>query len=159
MFLSGVVGDTLGGVISDRILKRAGNLRAARCRVIAADLFAGFVFMIPVVLVHDLTVVALCLSLTFFFVELVVAPIWSVPMDIAPRYAGSASGIMNFGFDMAGIISPWVFGYTIDLTGSWTLPFLGSIALLLVGAGLALRLRPDQQFLDQPVSNPAVPGR
>lgn len=86
-----------------------------------------------------------------FFVELVIAPIWSVPMDIAPRYAGSASSIMNFGFGMAGIISPWVFGYTIDLTGSWTLPFLGSIALLLVGAGLALRLRPDQQLLDQAV--------
>jgi hypothetical protein len=26
-----------------------------------------------------------------------------------------------------------------DLTGTWTLPFLGSIALLLIGAGLALR--------------------
>src|SRR5438270_3008130 len=114
--------------------------------------------MIPVVLVHDLTVVALCLSLAFFFVELVVAPIWSVPMDVAPRYAGSASGIMNFGFGMAGIISPWVFGYTIDLTGSWTLPFLGSIALLLVGAGLALRLRPDQQFMNEPVANPAIPA-
>jgi hypothetical protein len=43
----------------------------------------------------------MCLSLAFFSVELVVAPIWSVPMDIAPRYAGSASGIMNFGFGMA----------------------------------------------------------
>jgi cyanate permease len=66
---------------------------------------------------------------------------------------------MNFGFGRAGIISPWVFGYTIDLTGSWTLPFLGSIAVLLVGAGLALRLRPDLQLLDQAVSNSAVPAR
>jgi sugar phosphate permease len=152
VFLSGVVGDTLGGVVSDRILKRTGNLRAARCRVIAGGLFGGFVFLIPVVLVHDLTVVALCLSLAFFCVELVVAPIWAVPMDIAPRFAGSASGIMNFGFGMAGIVSPWVFGYAIDLTGSWTLPLLGSIGLLLIGAGLALRLRPDQQLLEPNVA-------
>jgi sugar phosphate permease len=148
VFLSGVVGDTLGGVISDAILKRTGDLRAARCRVIAGGLFGGFIFMIPVVLAHNLAVVALCLSLAFFCVELVVAPIWSVPMDIAPRYAGSASGVMNFGFGLAGILSPFVFGYVIDRTGSWTLPFLGSIGLLLIGGLLALRLRPDQRLLE-----------
>jgi MFS family permease len=148
VFLSGVIGDTLGGVVSDRILKRTGSLRAARCRVIAGGLFGGFAFMIPVVLSHELAVVALCLSLAFFCVELVVAPIWSVPMDIAPRYAGSASGIMNFGFGVAGIVSPFVFGYVIDVTGSWTAPFLGSMGLLLIGGFLALRLRPDRQMLE-----------
>jgi sugar phosphate permease len=151
VFLSGVIGDTLGGVVSDRILKQTGNLRAARCRVIAGGLFGGFAFLMPVVISHDLAIVAPCLSLAFFCVELVVAPIWSVPMDIAPHYAGSASGIMNFGFGVAGIVSPFVFGYVIDTTGSWTLPFLGSIGLLLIGGVLALRLRPDQQ-LREPVS-------
>jgi cyanate permease len=139
-------------VVSDRILKRTGNLRTARCGVIAGGLFGGFVFLIPVVLAHNLAVVAPCLSLAFFCVELAVAPIWSVPMHIAPRYAASASGIMNFGFGLAGMISPFVFGYTIDLTGSWNLPFVGSIVLLLIGSGLALRLRPDRQLLDPAVS-------
>jgi hypothetical protein len=37
-------------------------------------------------------------------------------------------------------------GYLIDLTGSWTLPFAGSIALLLVSAGLAFRMHPDRPF-------------
>ena len=82
----------------------------------------------------------------FFSVELVVAPIWAVPMDIAPKYSGSASGMMNFGFGVAGIISPFVFGYLIDKTGSWTLPFAGSIGLLLLGAGLAFRMHPDRPF-------------
>ena len=67
-------------------------------------------------------------------------------MDIAPRYSGSASGMMNFGFGTAGIISPFVFGYLIDRTGSWTLPFAGSICLLLLGAGLAFRMHPDRPF-------------
>jgi MFS family permease len=44
-------------------------------------------------------------------------------MDIAPKYSGSASGMMNFGFGVAGIISPFALGYLIDHTGSWTLPF------------------------------------
>jgi MFS family permease len=152
VFLSGVVGDTLGGVLSDRILKRTGSLRAARCWVIAGGLFGGFAFMIPVMLLNDLTIVALCLSAAFFCTELVVAPIWAVPMDIAPRHAGSASGVMNFGFGLAGILSPLVFGYAIDLTGSWTVPFLGSIGLLLIGSIMALRLRPDRQLLE-PISS------
>jgi cyanate permease len=54
--------------------------------------------------------------------------------------------MMNFGFGLAGMISPWFFGKLIDLTGSWTYPFLGSIVLLLLGAAMARRLRPDQPF-------------
>ncbi len=156
VFLSGVIGDTLGGVVSDRILKRTGNLRGARCWVISGGLFGGFLFMIPVLFAHDLVLVAACLSLAFFCVELVVAPIWAVPMDIAPGFAASASGMMNFGFGVAGIISPWVFGFVIDVSGSWTLPFAASVVLLLIGSGLALRLRPDLPLL--PAANSGEPG-
>jgi MFS family permease len=146
VFLAGVIGDTLGGVVSDRILHRTGDRTAARRNVIVAGMLGGFVFLIPVMLVHDVNVAALSLAAAFFFVELVVAPIWAVPMDIAPNYSGSASGMMNFGFGVAGIISPLVFGFLIDRTGSWTLPFAGSIGLLLVGAGLAFRMHPDRPF-------------
>ena len=104
--------------------------------------------MLPIVFSHDLTVVAICLSLAFFFAELIVAPIWAIPMDITPEYSGSASGFMNFGFGMAGIISPVVFGYAIDLTGRWDVPFIGSLGVLLVGALLALRCKPGQRFVD-----------
>jgi nitrate/nitrite transporter NarK len=146
VFFAGVIGDTVGGVVSDRLLRRTKSLVTARRNVIVTAFLGAFVFLLPVVLIHDLAVAAVGLSLAFFFAELIVAPIWSVPMDIAPRYAGSASGMMNFGFGLAGIISPFAFGYVIDLTGSWAYPFIGSIALLLVGAVLAFRLHPDRPF-------------
>jgi MFS family permease len=146
VFFAGVIGDTLGGVVSDLILRRSGDRNAARRNVIVVGLLGGFLFLIPVMLVHDVNIAAVSLAAAFFFVELVVAPIWAVPMDIAPKYSGSASGMMNFGFGIAGIISPFVFGYLIDFTGSWTLPFAGSICLLLLGAGLAFLMRPDRPF-------------
>lgn len=146
VFAGGVVGDTVGGLWSDHILRRSGDVAAARRNVIVAGMLGGFAFLLPVIMVRDVTVAAASLSLAFFCIELVVGPIWSVPMDIAPRYAGSAGGMMNFGFGVAGIISPFVFGYLIDLTGSWTWPFAGSVVLLLLGAALAFRMHPDRPF-------------
>jgi MFS family permease len=146
VLFAGVVGDTVGGVISDRLLHKTGSLVVARRSVLMAGFLGAFVFLVPVVLIHDLTVAAVCLSLAFFFAELIVAPIWAVPMDIAPRYAGTASGMMNFGFGVAGLISPSSFGYLVDRTGSWVFPFIASIVLLLLGAVLASRLRPDKPF-------------
>jgi len=133
-------------VASDRILRRTGSLLAARRSVIVVGFLGAVVFLVPVVLIHDLTVAAVCLSLAFFFAELIVGPIWSVPMDIAPDYAGTASGMMNFGFALAGFVSPSSFGFLVDRTGSWVVPFIASIVLLLIGALLASRLRPDRPF-------------
>jgi MFS family permease len=143
---AGIVGDTAGGMISDWLLHRTRNLVAARRTVIIAGFLGAFVFMMPVILVHNLTIAAVSLSLAFLFAELIVGPIWAVPMDIAPRYAGTASGMMNFGFAFAGIVSPSTFGYLIDHTGSWVVPFAASVGLLIVGAILASRLRPDIPF-------------
>lgn len=147
VLFAGVVGDTLGGVISDRILRRSGDVAKARVTVIVAGFLGSFCFMLPILFVHDLYLVASCLSGAFFFAELIVGPIWAVPMDIAPDYAGSASGFMNFGFGMAGIVSPVVFGWAIDATGRWDVPFIGSLAFLLVGAALAFTMKPDRRFV------------
>ena len=146
VLFAGVIGDTMGGVVSDRLLHKTGSLVVARRSVIVAGFLGAFVFLLPVILVHNLTVAAAGLTLAFFFAELIVAPIWSVPMDIAPRYAGTASGMMNFGFGVAGLISPSSFGYLVDRTGSWVIPLIGSVVLLLLGAALAMRLRPDIPF-------------
>jgi MFS family permease len=148
VLLAGVAGDWAGGYASDRIYRRTGNLETARRNVIIVGMLGAFVFLVPVVLTHDLTTVALCLSAAFFCSELVVAPIWAVPMDIAPRHAGTASGMMNFGFGLAGILSPLVFGAAVDLTGSWSIPFCASLLLLLVGAGLSFLMKPGKPFED-----------
>ena len=146
VLFAGVVGDTVGGVFTDHLLRKTGSVLIARRRVLIIGFLGAFVCFLPVMLVHDLTVATIGLSLAFFFSELIVAPIWAIPMDIAPRYAGTASGMMNFGFGAAGLISPAMFGYLVDRTGSWVVPFVASVVLLLVGAVLTLRLRPDVPF-------------
>jgi len=86
--------------------------------------------------------VSVYLSLAFFFLELTNAVLWALPMDIAPSYTGIAGGLMNTGFGVAGVLSPVVFGALLQMTGSWQVPFVTSVVLLLIGVGLSLRIDP-----------------
>jgi len=142
ILFAGVVGDTVGGVLSDAILKRTGNLRIARRFNLVVGLLGSFLLLLPCLFVHDLIVVSVCLSLAFFFLELTNAVLWALPMDIAPSYAGIAGGLMNTGFGVAGVLSPIVFGALLQMTGSWQVPFVTSVVLLLIGVGLSLRIDP-----------------
>ncbi|RZF27456.1 MFS transporter [Paraburkholderia sp. UYCP14C] len=143
VFLSGVVGNTAGGVLSDRVLKRTRNVVAARRNVIICAFLGALVFLAPVMVVKSLPVMAACMSLSFFFLEMTIGPIWAVPMDITPRHVGVASGLVNAGSAIAGIFTPIVFGLIVDRTGSWTLPFAGSLGLLALGIVATFFMRPD----------------
>jgi MFS family permease len=146
VFFAGVVGDTLGGIISDKILKNTNNFVKARSYMVAVCMFFACVSMIPILYVHDITVSAICLSAGFFFAELTIGPMWAIPMDIAPKYSGTASGMMNTGSAFAAIVSPVVSGFIIDKFGNWELPFIGSMILMIAGMLLSFRMRPDQKF-------------
>ncbi len=141
---AGVVGDTLGGAVSDQLLKRTGNLRFARVSVLMVGMLGSLAFMVPMIMVENPLTAVLLLSLSFFFLELTNAVLWSLPIDIAGDYAGTASGMMNTGFGMAGMISPVVFGFLIQTTGSYYLPFMISAGLLGIGAVMALFIDPGK---------------
>jgi MFS family permease len=157
VFFAGVVGDSLGGILSDRILKKTGDVRLARLSVVVTGFAGALLSLLPILFVHDITIVALCLSGGFFFAELVIGPIWSVPMDIAPKYSGTAAGLMNTGSALAAIVSPVVAGYVIDVTGNWYLPFLMSMGLLLLGGFCAFLMHPETPF--ETTDSTAAAGR
>jgi cyanate permease len=65
---------------------------------------------------------------------------------------------MNTGSAVAAIVSPTVFGYVVSWSGSWELPFAGSIALLLLGAILAFRMRPELSIEEAAVTPSLTAG-
>jgi MFS family permease len=148
VFFGGVLGDSLGGVVTDRIFKRTGNLLRARSTMVSVCMLLSLLSLGPLMLSHDPTVSLLFLTAGFFFAEMTIGPMWAIPMDIAPDYCGTASGIMNTGSASAAIISPVVGGYLIDTTGNWQLPFIGSMVLMGLGVLLASRMRPDVKFAE-----------
>jgi MFS family permease len=146
VFFAGVLGDYLGGQVSDWLLHRTGDLRRARRNVVMFGFAGSFVCLVPVFLTHDLVSIIVSLGGAFFFAELVIGPMWSIPMDIAGKFSGTAAGMMNTGSALAAILSPIAFGYIIDKTGNWQLPFAGSLGFLLLGAVLAPAMHPERAF-------------
>jgi sugar phosphate permease len=143
--LGGVVGDTLGGVISDAIFRRTGKLRLARRTLLVVGLGGAFAFILPAIVTGSALAAVYLLAAAFFFLELTNAVLWTLPLDIAGQYAGTAGGIMNTGFGVAGMISPVVFGVLIERTGHYELPFFISAGLLLVGALCSLGIDPTSK--------------
>ena len=155
VLFAGVVGDSAGGIISDRWYRMTGNLKLARRGVLVTGLMGSFAFTMPTIFIHNLTVAAVCLAASFFFLELTNPILWSMPMDIAPTHAGTAAGLMNTGFGIAGILSPFIFGLLVDRTGSWEVPFILSSALLFVGAGAAMFIDPTRRIGLEPAMSQA----
>ena len=96
----------------------------------------------PAVLIGSALGAVSLLAAAFFFLELTNAVLWTLPLDIAGRYAGTAGGIMNTGFGVAGMISPVAFGVLIERTGRYELPLFISAGLLLAGVCCAMGIDP-----------------
>jgi sugar phosphate permease len=149
--LAGVVGDTLGGVVSDYIYKKTGNLKLARRSLLVVGLGGALVFIIPAIYTDTAITAVILLAASFFFLELTNAVLWSLPLDIAGKFAGTAGGMMNTGFGVAGMISPVAFGYLIQTTGSYEVPFLISAALLAIAVVCSFWIDPTNTIKEEAV--------
>jgi hypothetical protein len=83
--------------------------------------------------------------------------IWSIPMDIAPNHAGTAGGLMNTGFGIAGIVSP-IIRPPHRRHGLLRRVITLSAALLVVGGLAALWIDPTKRLPDVTASVPAKVG-
>jgi sugar phosphate permease len=144
VLIGGVVGDTLGGVLSDRILRRTGRPMFARRVFLLVGFCGSLVCLLPLLFTPALNIAVVSLALSFFFLELTNAQLWAIPMDVAPSWSGTASGMMNTGFAVAGIISPIVVGALVDATGGFAIPFGLSVGVLVATVLLAIFINPKR---------------
>ena len=140
VFLAGVVGDTAGGLFTDALFRWTGDLNRARRDAIIIGFGASLLLLTGALFVHGQVAVALCLAGALFFLESAEGPIWAVPMDVAPQFAGIAGSFVSTAAGLAAVVSPVAFGAIADLTGSYKLPFVLSIGLL---GGRRRALLPD----------------
>ena len=154
-----VIGDTVGGLATDWLLKRTGNARLARRTVAIVGMLGCVVFIVPAALAEDAYTAVYCLTGAGFFLECTIGPSWAVPMDTGGKYAGTVSGMMNMAGNIGGALSPLVFGYLAQYA-NWQAPFIVAAGLLVIGSAIwAFWLNPDRSVVerhDVPVAIPAA---
>ncbi len=131
--LAGMLGDVVGGSLSDLILKRTRNAKLARRGVAVPGFILAGAFVIPAAMVSGTTMSILMLSASFFFLEWVIGPAWAVPMDVGGRFSGTVTGVMNMAGALAASLTAIVYGSLFG-AGYWVAPFLVSAAVMGAGA-------------------------
>jgi sugar phosphate permease len=82
VFFAGVLGDTLGGIVTDKIFERTRSLKRARSWMVSICMFFTLLALIPLMFTHDLYVSLACLAAGFFFAEMTIGPMWAIPMEL-----------------------------------------------------------------------------
>ena len=124
---AGIVGGVLGGIVSDWLLRLTGSVTFAR----KAPLLAGMLLATLIVACNytgsqNLMLLFMCCA---FFGKSFAAVGWAVVSDTSPKQlVGVTGGVFNMAGNLAGIVTPIVFGYIIQHTHSY------SLGLVFVGA-------------------------
>jgi MFS transporter, ACS family, glucarate transporter len=142
--LAGVAGDVCGGWLSDRVLRRTGNLRFAR-QVVAIVGFLIAAVTIPLACLAAeplLSVGYFCIAV--FGIELTVGVSWAVTLDIGGQYAGSVSAVMNTLGNLGAALAAALTGYIVTISG-WDTAFFVLAGLAVLAAMLFTRIDASQR--------------
>ena len=152
-FLCGSFGNLLGGLLSDRMLRRGCSRRWSRALIgLSGYLLAG-TCVLATGFTNTVWQAETLLCLGFVVNDLTVPIIWTVCTDVGGRCAGTLAGLMNTIGGVGAVLSPallphahkWLYGHFdqritwriifAGLAASW---FLGALTWLIIDAGKPL---------------------
>jgi MFS transporter, ACS family, glucarate transporter len=145
-FLLGMVGNLVGGVLSDRLSSRYG-LRTGRQLVGSTSLALSALMLFIAALTADVRIGVGAIGLGYGIMDCMLPSNWANCIDIGGRFAGSVSGAMNTAVQAGGFISIVLFGYMVEKFGSYDAPLCVIAAMLVVSAVLFSRIDPTRPLV------------
>lgn len=144
-FLAITIFCPMGGWVTDRLAKRYGVNHGRSWSGLSGMLFSGVCILAGAQLGNPHAAILL-LSLGAGFLYFTVGAFWASAIDLAPRHAGTLSGVMNTGANVGGTISPtltpWLaeqFGWNASLGFAAAVAASGGLLWLLIKPGDGLR--------------------
>jgi MFS family permease len=144
VLLGGTLGTMMGGVLSDWHFRISKNRLRARRDIIIFGFLSSIIGLVPLLFSNNLLLNAAGLGVAFFLSELADSPLWLVGAEVAPKHAGTSSALTFAGMAVAGAVSPLIVGKLLDITGGdWSIAFMASIAVMILGPLFSLFIRLD----------------
>jgi ACS family glucarate transporter-like MFS transporter len=142
----GAIGATAGGLLCDFLVRRVGLRNGPRWLAMAA-LFSAAIFLFVGAVTQDTQISIVLLCIAFASIQISEAPFWVATMAVSGRHATVATGILNTGANIPGIIGGIMVPVTAGLFG-WSVAIaLGSV-FAVVSALLWLLVRADEPMAD-----------
>ena len=111
-FLALGIAQPFGGWLSDKVFNGRRKIQAILVNLAAGPMLYG------VVAAPTENVAMALLVCTGFLVGMAFGPLWAMPMESVKRsYVGMATGVMNAGGSIGGILSPIIIGYLVGMSG------------------------------------------
>lgn len=151
VLLGGTLGTMMGGVLSDWHFRVSKNRLRARRDVIIFGFLSSIIGLVPLLFSNNLLLNAAGLGVAFFLSELADSPLWLVGAEVAPKHAGTSSALTFAGMAVAGAVSPLIVGKLLDITGGdWSIAFMASIVVMILGPLFSLFIRLDPSLDKDP---------
>jgi MFS transporter, ACS family, glucarate transporter len=138
-----IISIPLGGVVSDRLVSGKAGLLWGRRLVAMVGLAGSGVLISLGARTGNAYLATLYLALATALVLSVEGPFWATVVEIAGPRSGTASGLMNTGCNIGGLISPALTPVLAASLG-WENALHVAAALSIIGASLWLGIRPPQ---------------
>jgi len=122
-WFAGMLGNSLGGILSDSLVARLGRCRGRRVAAFLAGVTVVLAYALMPAL-HDKPVTIALISVVFVGWGLFQANAFATCIDVGRSHAGTVSAAMNTAGQLGGALSAAAFGYIAKATGSWDAPII-----------------------------------
>lgn len=144
-WIAGSLGAGLGGETCDRLCKRLGPRWG--CRIPAmAGLAGSSVMMLAGAYAADPLIAVVFLSLCYACNQFTEGAYWQASIFVGGRYTAAATGILNTGGNLAGVIATPVTAVLFERFG-WLVALSAGSVTALLAAGLWLLVRADRTVM------------
>ena len=146
--IGAAVGSAVGGVLGDVAVKRIGVRRGYHVVPMISLPLAGLLMLVAIHVESALAAVA-ALALAFAGAEVTEGPYWAATTQVARADTMAATGVLNTGGNIGGLIALPVVGYFAD-HGGWNTAFAIGTGFAMVSAALWLLVDPSRRAVVEP---------